>query len=901
MPPQASKSFSRPQRPSVQSDKKLSHLRAFNKKYLGIADYDDVEAKLGESYYWSLSTVSYDLASDTAPWQLSVPTRPDLFRHKFGRPSLSHSFHQTPCLDTCSILVLKSGFLDPCSLLALCDSSQAINHLAASVVAFRSYDFRWAREYNHDWANQTAIDPDRQVAYTAMLLHFNLDVSLLMRYLGNNFTGEYRDVEPVIAKLRQLEIPEDLIQQYRRVIRLGCPAHFVAETSRENALLYLRMRNGPTIARKLEQVRKTMNKEDKNNFVIPLPHWLARLVPHLFFTPQHILEKPGKKDRQIFDGSKRYDPHCTALNMMTSTKLGTEADCLFGSVRELIWARLYNLRADNPDKDLIIHANDVKSCFRQIKLHPDVMGAFSYIIADQLFLSCGLPFGTDFSPQNWEPLRRILELLAERLFHDESLRTKHKQYLDQLVFDQALGRPQKVPFTRAVKDALNCGVLQADGTPQPTPHHYYVDDGVYSKVLDRQRIEQALAASIEAIFILLGDSDLMRRQDPVSFDKCVEMMISHINKVLGHMVDTRRLTVSTPESFLKEVVDMLNTTWGEHRQAFTVKEAEELAGKLNHVAITAPWLKFLMTQVYQSLATALKLNERTARRTCRSFQDALKALRRLPRDPAHEQERNFHTAQAARLVHLHPQRHFINATLRKELRLIRRVLMDASISKATPISHLIPRVPIATSFGDSSLDAAGGFCPELGFWWYIEWPPEVRARTLRFVKNNKRGDLIDINILEYATKIITDTIAYQRILSLNLLSQDPHPHVLYYGDNTASEAWAMKGAKHSPGGRALGRLQAALMVNNPVHFRVSHITTEANVVADKISRIARESYLHLEIPRIQQEHPELAGCRRYLLSSSQLSCLMETLLRAECNDPIGASKQLLTGPGRIIS
>ena len=275
------------------------------------------------------------------------------------------------------------------------------------------------------------------------------------------------------------------------------------------------------------------------------------------------------------------------------------------------------------------------------------MGAFSYIIADQLFLSCGLPFGTDFSPQNWEPLRRILELLAERLFHDDSLRAKHRQYLDQLVFDQSLGRPQKIPFTRAIKDAFNTGVLQEDSTPASTPHHYYVDDGVYSEILDRQRIEQALAASIEAIFILLGESDLFRRQDPVSFDKCVEMIISHINKVLGHMVDTHRLTVSTPDSFIEEVVDMLNTTWGKHRRSFSIKEAEELTGKLNHAAITAPWLKFLMTQVYQSLATALKLNERTARRTCRSFQEALKELRRLPRDAAHEQERNFHVAQAA--------------------------------------------------------------------------------------------------------------------------------------------------------------------------------------------------------------------------------------------------------------
>jgi hypothetical protein len=55
-----------------------------------------------------------------------------------------------------------------------------------------------------------------------------------------------------------------------------------------------------------------------------------------------------------------------------------------------------------PDNDIVVHANDVKSCFRQIKHHPDVAGAFSYILADYLFFQVGLAFGADFSPANWE-------------------------------------------------------------------------------------------------------------------------------------------------------------------------------------------------------------------------------------------------------------------------------------------------------------------------------------------------------------------------------------------------------------------------------------------------------------------------------------------------------------------
>jgi hypothetical protein len=223
-----------------------------------------------------------------------------------------------------------------------------LSHLAASQVAYSTYDFRWIREYNLDWEKQTNIDPDRVIALTAALFHYGLDQSLLMRYLGKNFTGEYRDIPSVVSLLQQHDIDQVLIDKYVRVMKVGCPNHFVASTTRDNALEYFRMRNGPTIDKKLDQVSKNMNKEDKNNFVIPLPHWLARYMKHMFFTPQHILEKPGKKDRQIFDGSKRYTPASTPLNMMTSTPLGTEEDCKFGTAREKILQRIYNLRVTYP-------------------------------------------------------------------------------------------------------------------------------------------------------------------------------------------------------------------------------------------------------------------------------------------------------------------------------------------------------------------------------------------------------------------------------------------------------------------------------------------------------------------------------------------------------------------------
>ena len=115
-------------------------------------------------------------------------------------------------------------------------------------------------------------------------------------------------------------------------------------------------------------------------------------------------------------------------------------------------------------------------------------------------------------------MRRIAEQLAESLFADKSLREKHRQYLNRLQWKKDLGN-KRAGFSPAKIDTLNKGVMDAEGNPAHTPHYFYVDDDVYSECFDIERIEQAIAASIEAIFILLGYSDLHLRKGPVSFDK----------------------------------------------------------------------------------------------------------------------------------------------------------------------------------------------------------------------------------------------------------------------------------------------------------------------------------------------------------------------------------------------
>ena len=128
----------------------------------------------------------------------------------------------------------------------------------------------------------------------ACLFRFNLDVSLVMRFLGGNYTAAHRNFQEVATTLLDNGLPKYLVQKCGRVITVGCPTSINTNISRDNALQYWRAGNNPSVKANMASVKKTTNKEDKNKFVIPLSGWSWRFISHLFLTPQHILIKKGK-------------------------------------------------------------------------------------------------------------------------------------------------------------------------------------------------------------------------------------------------------------------------------------------------------------------------------------------------------------------------------------------------------------------------------------------------------------------------------------------------------------------------------------------------------------------------------------------------------------------------------
>ena len=187
------------------------------------------------------------------------------------------------------------------------------------------------------------------------------------------------------------------------------------------------------------------------------------------------------------------------------------------------------------------------------------------------------------------------------------------------------------------------------------------------------------------------------------------------------------------------------------------------------------------------------------------------------------------------------------------------------------------------------------------FWWYFEWPAEIRADTLKYLKNDKDGEFISINALEYVSLIINYIDSFYYLVITNPEKFDPNPIVLLYVDNTTSEAWVKKGSKSSLIGRALGRIQAAFMINNPMGINANRVTTKDNKVADRISRIHTEANLSTDMPPILQDFPSFFSCTNFHPSAELIFLFLDTLLQKKSTNPLLLRRRILGNTGKTIT
>ena len=71
---------------------------------------------------------------------------------------------------------------------------------------------------------------------------------------------------------------------------------------------------------------------------------------------------------------------------------------------------------------------------------------------------------------------------------------------------------------------------------------------------------------------------------------------------------------------------IINSTWHKNLRTFIVSKAQQLTGKLGHLAEGKPWVHHLMTHLYASIAYALAENKRLLTELSQEFWDVVQSL-----------------------------------------------------------------------------------------------------------------------------------------------------------------------------------------------------------------------------------------------------------------------------------
>ena len=210
----------------------------------------------------------------------------------------------------------------------------------------------------------------------------------------------------------------------------------------------------------------------------------------------------------------------------------------------------------------------------------------------------------------------------------------------------------------------------------------------------------------------------------------------------------------------------------------------------------------------------------------------------------------------------------MNKSMHVELSFLGEILAnEEKYPLQTPIAHLVEREADFHTFGDACLNAAGGYCDSPKFWWHLQLPDWIRARTMKhwklMVKEKTTDKLISINILEFVVEIINYATLIEYIKLYPEILPHLYPVLKNWTDNMTTRSGVRKEANKSLISKALQRLLCSMMINNPLGLWSGFIPGSLNILADTLSRIYSESNTPPSEDLLLQKVPKLGSYMRF--------------------------------------
>ena len=331
---------------------------------------DEYQAKYGKDYSESIIVAKKGkLLQNDCSSQLPPRMRPSNDK--------KYSVKEITLYNVITIVINNSNhLLDDRDMLAIQFVNKDFSTFIPKVIRWMSVDFTPLKQPRLEYESQEVIDPHRVEMANALMVHCGLDPGKAVRYLGNEYTGENRDVQTILTRIRDHVSVEDY-NHIRRILLTGAPFEFDYEEPLSNKLEMIKRGNSVAFEQNLPLVQKAINKEDKYSHLVPLDMQICTFSPHCRVTSQCLIQKAGKTDRLCWDGSTMKKPTDEVMNQVTPTR--NEMQITFGSVKREMLIDIYNLRVSFPSATILLALADIKACFRFARIHPDLTGAFGFL------------------------------------------------------------------------------------------------------------------------------------------------------------------------------------------------------------------------------------------------------------------------------------------------------------------------------------------------------------------------------------------------------------------------------------------------------------------------------------------------------------------------------------------
>lgn len=792
----------------------------------------------------------------------SLPTNTQLrLDESFGKEKITHSFSTDCMFRHVVIFLLKSGFLSSTCTLVLQTTSIHVSTMSLLLRRYGCVDFTPLRGYQQSWHQRKELSQERRAMTTACLLHYNLDIPTVVRFLGGPHVASLRDVPHILRTVKPILNPT-LFQSLARILTTGTPAYCVAHSSEANYTAYRDYGNHRMLPPQKDKLRLSLLKEETRGFLFLAHNILSRFVYNCHITPYGVVVKPGKKDRPFSDAS--FHPEVDSMGINDWTSKNDELPVIFPASETAYFRELYNLRITYPRDELVQGDDDVQGAFKHLRISPNLVGMHAFLFDSNLGFNTSQIFGGETCPLNWEIMARCRQQLAQHLFQTPDIVARAAPYLPPLEFTPPPSPDDISQFALATRDSKNPGASYTGYGPSPSFFHH-VDDNMYATL--QHSMARALSASVVSLYELLGYPTTLT-PDPLSRDK-LHTTYSHQRRLLGKDVDSRRLMVSLPSDKRQATLTLLHEWLQKHH--FTILELAKLIGIMESNATLCRWAKADYFVLLNCLRTQLRTTYHVVVRKVKATKkyDLLKV--RLPLHLATRLVSVIARDIAALLWKTHTPIS-MTSDIHQCLQEHYDYMVDPTNPWEIPIAYLIDRDHSFLCTGDASELSVGAYSLDFTFWTCIDYDLSLRAR---FSLKPSNPLYMHINLFEFVILVVQLAAAITRWEAQQPTNVTAYPKIKLLSDNTTSISWASKISSKKLGGQALVRVWAALLKRTTLDVEIVHLPGISNTTADAISRPDANScsLIALRLPKLIQIEPALASWTFFRPSPMLLSTM----------------------------